>query len=330
MLKVVSIGGFGHSVFVFDDMVGMQEAKLVGLAPAFEGENIDFFTSHVLCQGVEHFEDYKQMLQDIKPDVAVISTRLDLIPEVIIEAANIGCNIIAEKPLALDKDNLEKVRQAVKQNNVKLTAMLSMRSEPEFVAAREVYQSGAVGEAVLVNGRKSYKYGSRPEWFGDKDKYGGTIGWVGIHAFDFINFVTGLGFSKVAAMQSNFSHPKRPACEDNCTIISELSNGGHCTVSVDLFRPSSARSHGDDWIRVVGTKGIIEARGSDNTCRVLVDTEKPESIELPQKSKIFKEFLLSLSGDRNIETYQDESFMLTEVCLCCDDAAQQGIVVDCS
>jgi len=70
MLKVVSIGGFGHSVFVFDDMVGMQEAKLVGLAPAFEGENIDFFTSHVLCQGVEHFEDYKQMLQDIKPDVA--------------------------------------------------------------------------------------------------------------------------------------------------------------------------------------------------------------------------------------------------------------------
>ena len=329
MLKVVSIGGFGHSVFVFDDMVGMQEAKLVGLAPAFEGEDISFFANHGLCKDVKHYADYAKMIEEVKPDVAVVSTRLDLIPDVIIVAANAGCHIIAEKPLALDKDNLEKVRQAAKQNNVKLTAMLSMRSEPEFVAAREVYQSGAVGEAVLVNGRKSYKYGSRPEWFGDKDKYGGTIGWVGIHAFDFINFVTGLGFSKVAAMQSNFSHPKRPACEDNCTIISELSNGGHCTVSVDLFRPSSARSHGDDWIRVVGTKGIIEARGSDNTCRVLVDTEKPESIELSQKRKIFKDFLLSFGGEENIETYQDESFMLTEVSLCAVAAAQQDLVVDC-
>ena len=45
-LKVVSIGGFGHSVFVFDDMLGMDEAELVGLAPAFDGEDISFFTSH--------------------------------------------------------------------------------------------------------------------------------------------------------------------------------------------------------------------------------------------------------------------------------------------
>jgi len=328
-LKVVSIGGFGHSVFVFDDMMGMKEAQLVGLAPAFEGEDISFFTKHDLCKDVKHYGDYAKMIEEVKPDVAVISTRLDLIPGVIIAAANAGCHIIAEKPLALDKDNLEKVRQAVKNNNVRLTAMLSMRSEPEFIAAKNVYQSGAIGEAVLVNGRKSYRYGKRPEWFGDKDKYGGTIGWVGIHAFDFINFVTDLGFGKVAAMQGNFSHPERPACEDNCTIIAELSNGGHCTVSVDLFRPQSAGTHGDDWIRVVGTKGIIEARGSDNTCMVIIDGEKPEPVELPEKSKMFKDFLLSLDGDENPKTYQEESFMLTDVCLRADDSAQNSTVVDC-
>jgi len=329
MLKVVSIGGFGHSVFVFDDMVGMTEAQLVGLAPAFEDEDISFFADHDLCKDVKHYADYAKMIEEVRPDVAVISTRLDLIPDVIIAAANAGCHIIAEKPLALDKDNLKRVRQAVKENNVRLTAMLSMRSEPEFIAAKNVYQSGVIGEAVLVNGRKSYKYGTRPEWFGDKDKYGGTIGWVGIHAFDFINFVTDIGFGKVAAMQGNFSHPERPACGDNCTIIAELSNGGHCTVSADLFRPQSAGTHGDDWIRIVGTKGIIEARGSDNTCMVIIDGEKPEPVELPEKSKMFKDFLLSLGGDENAVTYQEESFMLTDVCLRADDSAQNGTVVDC-
>jgi len=329
MLKVVSIGGFGHSVFVFDDMTGMEEAKIVALAPAFEGEDISFFTGHDLCKGVKEYPDYGKMIEEVKPDVAVISTRLDIIPQVIIDAANAGCHIIAEKPLALDKDNLEKVRKAIKDNNVRLTAMLSMRSEPEFIAAKNVYESGVIGEAVLVNGRKSYKYGKRPDWFGDKDKYGGTIGWVGIHAFDFINFVTGLGFGKTAAMQGNFSHPERPACEDNCAIIAELSNGGNCTVSVDLFRPQSAGTHGDDWIRVVGTKGVIEARGSDNTCTVIIDGEKPEPVELPAKSKMFKDFLLSLCGDENAPTYQEESFMLTDVCLRADDSAQNSTVVDC-
>jgi predicted dehydrogenase len=322
-LKVVSIGGFGHSVFVFDDMLGMSEAELVGLAPAFDNEDISFFTSHELCKRVQVYEDYSGMLEEIKPDVAIISTRLDIIPEVIIAAANAGCHIIAEKPLALDVESLDKVLQAVDANDIKLTAMLSMRSEPEFVAARNVYDNGVIGEAVLVNGRKSYKYGTRPEWVGDKDKYGGTIGWVGIHALDFTNFVTGLSFTKVAAMKGNFVHLERPACEDNCTMILELSNGGHATMSVDLFRPESAGTHGDDWIRVVGTKGVLEARGSDHTCTVLVDGEKPVAVDLPKKTKIFKDFLLAVAGDSSIEISQDESFMLTSVCLAGQASAEE-------
>ena len=327
-LKIICIGGFGHALSVFDDMIGMSEVELVGIAPAFNGEDISFFVGHRLCNGLKQYSDYHEMLDKTKPDVAIISTRLDIIPKMIIDAAKAGCHIITEKPLALSKDKLREVYKAVKDSGVRLTAMLSMRSEPVFIAARQVYQSGAIGQAVLVNGRKSYKYGNRPEWFGDKEKYGGTIGWVGIHAFDFINFVTGLVFSKIAAMQGNFNHPQHPACQDNCTFTAELNNGGHCTISVDFFRPESAEAHGDDWIRVVGTKGIIEARDSDNTCKVLVDSEAPVSIELPPRSNIFKNFLLSLNGDENIETFQRESFMLTEVCLCANDSALRGTVVN--
>lgn len=327
-LKVVSIGGFGHSVFVFDDMLGMEEAELVGLAPAFAGEDIRFFTGHELCREVPVFATYAAMLEELQPDVAIISTRLDLIPGVIIEAARAGCHIIAEKPLALDLDTLAKVQEAVEANGVKLTAMLSMRSEPQFIAAKNLYDRGVIGEAVLVNGRKSYKWGTRAEWMGDKETYGGTIPWVGIHAVDFINFITGLGFNKVAAMKGNYAHPERPACEDNCTLILELSNGGHATVSVDLFRPGSAGTWGDDWVRVVGTQGIIEARGSDLTCKLLVDGEEPLSVELPEKSKMFREFLLAVAGDDSMEIPQTASFMLTKVCLHGQESAEQGRFVE--
>jgi len=313
-LKVVSIGGFGHSVFVFDDMLGMEAVELCGLAPALAGEDISFFTQHELCQGKRVFDNYPQMLAEVKPDVAVISTRLDCIADVAMDAARAGCHLICEKPLALNSKKLLELCEVVKRSGVKLSAMLSMRSEPPFVAAHDLYQRGMIGEAVMINARKSYKWGTRPEWFNSMAMYGGTIGWVGIHALDMINYITGLEFMCVSAMGSNFYHAERQACDDNCGMLLELSNGGHATVSVDLFRPDAAETHGDDWVRIVGTQGIIEASGSARVCTVQKDGKTPEMVALPTKPSIFETFLLSLLDNRASVLKTRTAFMLTDTC----------------
>jgi predicted dehydrogenase len=327
-LTVVNIGGFGHSDAVFRDLDGMREAELVALAPAYQGEDISKFLKLAPAVGKMVYDDYRQMLKKVKPDVAIISTRLDLIPRLIIESADAGCHVIAEKPLALDLKILEKVRRKVQRKKVNLMAMLTMRSDPHFVAARQVYKSGAIGEAVLVNARKSYKWGVRPDWFAEKDKYGGTIGWVGIHAFDYINFITGLDFTKVGAMQGNFAHNERPACEDNCAIVAEMTNGGHATISIDYCRPENAPTHGDDWIRIVGTTGVLEASGSKKECSVISGEKGIFQYALPdRKDKIFSRFLLNiLQGSTNEEVSQ-ASFMLTKVCLTARDAAVKNKVL---
>ena len=57
-LKVVSIGGFGHSVFVFNDMVGMTEAELVAVAPVLDDEPLDIITGHEIFNGrIRHYDD---------------------------------------------------------------------------------------------------------------------------------------------------------------------------------------------------------------------------------------------------------------------------------
>lgn len=323
-LKVVSIGGFGHSVFVFDDMMGMDEAMICGLAPAYAGEDISFFTDHALCVDAPRFATYQEMLTKIKPDVAIISTRLDCIADVTIAAAEAGCHLICEKPLALKNDKLQALHQVIEKTGVNICAMLSMRSEPQFIAAQKCYQSGAIGEAVIINSRKSYKWGARPEWFSNMDTYGGTIGWIGVHALDFINYITGLTFTSVSAMGKNFSHPERKDCDDNCCMILEMNNGGHATVSVDLFRPASSVTHGDDWIRIVGTKGIIEASGATVTCTKHVDSDTPINIELEAKPKIFRTFLLSLINNTPSELNAFDAFMLTDACHCGQQSLARG------
>jgi len=330
-IRIVTIGGFGHIDAVFRDLVGMDEADLLGLAPAYAGEDISKFLKLEPGVGKKVYDDYKQMLKTLKPDVAVVSTRLDLIGELVMNAADVGCHIITEKPLALDMPTLEKVCKSVEKNKINLMAMLTMRSDPQFVAAKQVYDSGAIGKAILANGRKSYRWGTRPDWFGDKDKYGGTIGWVGIHAFDFINYVTGLEFTKVAAMKGNLAHSDRPACEDNCVLIAELSNGGHASMSVDYCRPEEAPTHGDDWIRVIGTKGVLEASLSKKNCTVISKDKGIFEQPLPEgKDKMFRRFLLNILAGKTEENEELKrlSFMLTKVCLLARDAAEQNKIID--
>ena len=61
------------------------------------------------------------MLETEKPDIAVISPRFDLIASVCTDCARLGIHIIAEKPLALEIDELnmlkEEISKASNQNN---------------------------------------------------------------------------------------------------------------------------------------------------------------------------------------------------------------------
>lgn len=158
--KVVCIGGFGHLSEVLDDMAGFKQAELAGYAPAYVGENLDQVRQHKLFNSsVEFYEDFRQMLKSVRPNLAIVSTRLDLIAPVAAEAAGFGCHLICEKPLAIDYNQLDNLYAAVKASGVSIMAMFSMRRWPAFIAARNACQAGKVGEIVLVNTRKSYKWG---------------------------------------------------------------------------------------------------------------------------------------------------------------------------
>ena len=215
--------------------------------------------------------------------VVIISTRLDQIAPAAMAAAKAGCHLICEKPLALRHEDLDALYDAVKIANVQCLAILGNCAHPVLQAARKAVQDGLIGDIILCNARKSYKFGKdRPAWFGQRDLYGGTIPWVGIHALDFIESATGLRFTTVAAMQGNMSHPEYPDCEDHCAIILGLTNGGHATISLDFLRPNGAPSHGDDWLRVVGSRGIIEAYLARNTCTLITENQPPVELALPE------------------------------------------------
>lgn len=322
MIGIACVGGFGHASSVFDELVSMPVARSVGIAPAYEGEDTSGFVSHPWMREGPVFPSLAAMLVEARPDVLVVSTRPDHIPSCALAGLEAGCHLIVEKPIALDFGALESVHAASRKADRRVMAMLSMRSLPAFIAARRAVFGGKIGTPVLVNTRKSYKWGRRPEWFNDRAKYGGTWPWVGIHNLDMAHFVTGLRAVRVLATHANAAHPDFPECEDVGAALFSLENGVQMTASVDLCRPDSSATWGDDWIRVVGSKGVLEASGS--TGQVAIQTESNEMIAAGTSPvPIYADFLGSLHDS----VVNDHAFHLTAAALAARDSADAGAPV---
>ncbi|MEA2069088.1 MAG: Gfo/Idh/MocA family oxidoreductase, partial [Verrucomicrobiota bacterium] len=277
--------------------------------------------SHALMKDVPRFGTAEEMLGQ-PADICIVSTRPGHIAAAVIQATQAGLDIISEKPIGITLEETAAVESAVEASGVRLMAIFSMRADPVFQTARRLYSEGAIGKAVLVNARKSYKYGdetARPEWFGKRSEYGGTFPWIGIHALDMIRFTTGLGVRQVAALQRNQAHLQRPDCEDTCCAIAELDGGVQATASIDYFRPASAGTHGDDWIRIVGTEGVIEARANEGTCTLLKNGTTPEAIPLDEPESLFIPFLEGREGLTNAT----DAFELTQATLAARQAADE-------
>jgi predicted dehydrogenase len=126
-----------------------------------------------------------------------------------------------------------------------------------------------------------------------------------------IRFTTGLVPVRVAALQRNQIHLTRPDCEDTCCGIFEMEGGAQATVSVDFFRPQNAGTHGDDWIRIVGAAGIIEARANEKRCTLLKDGAAPEAVTLDDPESLFIPFIEGREGLTNTA----DALSLSRACL---------------
>jgi predicted dehydrogenase len=325
-LKIAAVGAWGHLGRVLAELDQTPALRLRAMCKALPEEDLDKYrAAHSCARDARVFDDHRRLLDEVRPDVVIVSTRPDRIAPLAIEAASRGCHLICEKPLAIEHDSLRRLWDTCAAQRVQCHAILNNHVHPVVFAARRAVDHGLIGTVALCNARKSYKWADREAWFGRRDLYGGTIPWIGIHALDFIYSVTGQWFTSVAAMQSNIAHPAHAECEDNCALILSLTGGGHATASLDLLRPAAADTHGDDWIRVVGSDGVIEASLTRNRCVLTTAADAPRDLPLPERTLSFASFLAELSrgtsatGSPDAETLR--AFALTHAALLARDAA---------
>ncbi|MBQ8311365.1 MAG: Gfo/Idh/MocA family oxidoreductase [Clostridia bacterium] len=301
-MKVVFIGLCGHSMQAYEVLKLRTDATLCGVAPGSEHENM----TESFDPAIPYFASWNEMLDKTHPDLAVSSPVFGLTGEIVIACAKRGINVFCEKPVAGTLEDLERVKAAVRSSGIRFCAMHYLRVSPAFWQGAAMVKSGAIGEVRLLNAQKSYRFGTRPDWYRDRDLFTGIIPWVGIHAIDWIYAFAGKKFLSVNASTAGI--PERTAL---CRF--DLEDGVAASISLDYFRPEIAPSHDDDRIRCVGTDGILEVR--DGKIH-LMNGDGVQTIDPDPAPELLSCFL-----DRNDLLSPDDIFYLTRVALLARESA---------
>ena len=124
-------------------------------------------------------------------------------------------------------------------------------------------------------------------------------------------FCAGRRFRRVLGVQGNLSRPALAGMEDHCVALFELENGASAVVHADYLRPAKAATHGDDRLRIAGSRGVVEVR--DGRCRLVTEGEPERDITDDVTVRpVHEELLAALRGESREFYGTDASLEMAE------------------
>ena len=325
-VRVAMLGLEGHISEVLPPLPLIPDVEIVAYAEPEAGARRQALGNRRLA-AAKSYSDYRAMLDQEKPEVVSVCNPNGERAAAIVACLERRMHVVAEKPLAIEREDLEKVRRALEKSGARLTMLLPMRYWPPFLALREIVESGQIGEVAQIGAQKSYKVGARPAWMLRRASYGGTIPWIGIHMVDLMRWSSGREFTEVASFQSRVGAPEMGEMENTTGSLFRLDNGGVAALRMDYLRPESATTHGDDRLRLAGTRGIAEYQASTGVT-LMTAGEKPRTLGiLPKPRWLFVEFLESVYGGKPETLRVPDIFRVNEIVLKAREAAERGQIV---
>jgi predicted dehydrogenase len=139
------------------------------------------------------FSDWKKMLKEVQPDAVNICTPNSLHAAPAIDAANSGCHVLTEKPMAMNPRECQRMIDASKKAGKKLAVGFQYRYHPNTDYLLRAREAGTFGNVMFVKCQALRRRGI-PNWgvFGQKElQGGGPMIDIGVHVIEMAHYVMG-------------------------------------------------------------------------------------------------------------------------------------------
>lgn len=214
--------------------------------------------------GVSVAENAEQILQDSEVNLVAAAAIPSERGPLGIRVMESGKDYFTDKTPFTTLEQLEDAKEAVERTGKKYMVYYSERLHVESaIYAGQLIKEGAIGRVLQVSNFAPHLLNapSRPEWFFQKEKYGGILCDIGSHQIEqFLFFSNNTEAEVVRSQVANYASKEYPELEDfgDCMIVG--ANGATQYFRVDWLTPDGLGVWGDGRTFILGTEGYIEIR----------------------------------------------------------------------
>ncbi len=221
-------------------------------------------------KGVKVFADYHEMFASGLIDVVMVETPHYFHPEIVMDALRSGLNVLCDKPAGVYTKQVREMNEEAKKHPELLFGMMfNQRTNPLYIKAKEIIESGRLGKLtrivwIITNWYRPKAYydqgGWRGTWWGEG---GGVLLNQCPHQLDLFTWLAGLPVS-VTATSSTVG--RNISVENDVTAYCKFANG-----ATGVFITSTHDAPGTNRLEITGEGGKIVIEGGK-----LVFTENEE------------------------------------------------------
>lgn len=216
----------------------LPNVKLVGVSDTAPGVAEGVATRY----GGQPYQDYRQLLDDQKPDAVTIAVPTVDHLEVALAAIERGVHVMIEKPIAFSVDEGRQIIAAAEQAGVKLAVGHIERFNPAVIALKQHLANGELGRVFQIDAHRQGPFPARI-----KDV--GVVIDLAVHDLDVMRYVSGSEVVRVYAETERRIHSTR---EDLLTGLVRLADGAIGTLAINWLTPTKIRE-----LYVTGERGMF-------------------------------------------------------------------------
>ena len=245
-LGIIGYGRIGkiHSKNAF--RVGNNRLKII-IDPLIEKTNILEYPDVLISNNISTIHK----VGDINGIIICSPSNYHL--EHIKEASKITKNIFCEKPLGLSLDEIQEIKELIKEKKLNLHVGFNRRYDPDFHELKQSISRGDIGTLHMI---KITSRDPSPPPISYIKKSGGLFLDMAIHDFDMAKFLADSEISNVYAKGACFINTDIKKANDIDTAIINMTLNNGTLVTINNSR--QAIYGYDQRVEVLGSKGMLK------------------------------------------------------------------------